>query len=701
MKRKATFVRLFCLAACLLLACQLSETATPGAAPTLAPAPTSLSPTAAATIVPNAFTSAGHGVSLRYPSGWTVGAGDSEQNLAVFFSADSSVQSALYAFMLETDLTLAEAAQELNDAVLTGLEDLQIINDGEVTLDDGLPAWSTLVTAATGSGEVLKIHLLTALYGGREYLLLTFGQSDAYDYYADDVWELALSMHLELPSLYDIPREQALVLSGGESTNPREYDPATTHSGEGKRVFSGLVSFDTELNLVPELAESWDVSPDGTVYTFHLRPNARFHDGRPVTAGDFIYSWERAADPATASDTVLTYLGDILGVREMYNGEADHISGLRAVDEHTLEVTIDAPIPYFLMKLTYPTAFVVDQANVESGPEWYRTPNGTGPYRLIRWERFEVMIYERNLDYYLGVPPLPYIVVELYSGIGIRLYEAGEIDIAGVSTYDVDRILDPEQPLHDQVRSGVSLCTDFVVFDVTQPPFDDRNVRQAFVMAVDRQQYIDVLMNGIGLPAEGLYPPALPGYNLDLGGLPYDPETARQLLAQSPYRGPAGLPPIVFTSGGIGNDASSGVAALVQMWEQNLGVRIIVENLEPNMYYDLVYGGQHGQIVSSGWCADYPDPENFADALFRSGAQQNLGNYSNPELDALLDQARIEPDVARRIELYQQAEQIIVQDAPAVFLVHDISYVLVKPYVHGYVLTPIDIPLERYLWVER
>jgi oligopeptide transport system substrate-binding protein len=638
---------------------------------------------------------------MHYPLGWTVQAGDSDQNLAIFVSTDTSVQSALYVFPLQSDVSLQDAARELYDAALTGLLNIQTISDGEVMLNDGNPAWYTVVTAVTESGAELKISLMTALYGGREYFLLTYGVVSAYDYYTDDIQELALSMHLELPSLYDIPRDQALVLSGGESTNPREYDPATTHSGEGKLVFSGLVSFDTDLNLVPELAESWDVSADGTVYTFHLRPNARFHDGRPVTAGDFIYSWERAADPATGSDTVLTYLGDIVGVRAMYDGEADHISGLRAVDDQTLEVTIDAPIPYFLMKLTYPTAFVVDQANVESGLEWYRTPNGTGPYELVRWERFEVMIYARNMDYYLGVPPIPYIVIELYSGIDIRLYEAGEIDIAGVYPYDVERVLDPEQPLSDEVFSSVSLCTSFVVFDVTQPPFDDVNVRQAFVMAVDKQQYIDVLMSGVGLPAEGLYPPALPGHNADLEGLPYDPEAARRLLAQSRYRGPAGLPPIVFTDGGIGNDASPSVAALVQMWEQNLGVSIIVENLEPDLYYDLVYSGQHGQIVSSGWCADYPDPENFADALFRTGAQQNLGNYSNPDLDALLDQARVEQDVARRIELYQQAEQIIVQDAPAVFLMHGISYVLVKPYVHGYVLTPIDIPLERYLWVER
>ena len=180
---------------------------------------------------------------------------------------------------------------------------------------------------------------------------------------------------------------------------------------------------------MPELAESWDISTDGTVYTFHLRTNAKFHDGRPVVAQDVIYSWERAANPATQSDTVLTYLGDIVGVAEMHDGTANSISGLKALDDHTLQVTIDAAKPYFLFKLTMPVAFVLDQKNVESGSEWYRTPNGTGPYKLTRWDSFQLMVYDANQDFYLGAPSIPQIVVELYSGIDIRLFESGEIDM--------------------------------------------------------------------------------------------------------------------------------------------------------------------------------------------------------------------------------------------------------------------------------
>jgi oligopeptide transport system substrate-binding protein len=498
----------------------------------------------------------------------------------------------------------------------------------------------------------------------------------------------------------DIPLDQAIVYSGGESTNLRNYDPATTLSSGNKLVFSGLVSFDPHLNLTPDLAETWDVSSDGTVYTFHLREDARFHDGRSVTAQDVVYSWERAASPELASDTVLTYLGDVVGVREMVAGEAEHISGLKVIDDHTFQVTIDAPKPYFLLKLTFPSAFVVDKANVEIGEDWVHKPNGTGPYHLTEWKPGEYILYEANKDFYLGVPSIPYVYVKLFAGDDLRLYETGDVDVAGVGIYDVDRMLDPTEPLHNELVTGVDLCTGFDVFDTTQPPFDDVNVRKAFTMAFDRQRYIDVVLRGQALPAIGPYPPGLPGFSYELKGLPYDPVQARELLKQSKYGGPEGLPPIVYTNGGIGTSVSPDVTAMAEMWEQNLGVTLKIENIDYNYYYQQIYSGNHGQIFSGGWCADYPDPENFADVLFHSKSNQNQGGYSNPELDVLLEQARVEQDVTKRIAMYQQAEQMIVNDAPVLFTTHSLSYQLVKPYVKGFVFTPITVPLERYMWLD-
>ena len=499
------------------------------------------------------------------------------------------------------------------------------------------------------------------------------------------------------PVATPIARAQRLVLLSSESSNPREYDPATTHGIGDELVFSGLVSLDPQLKLIPDLAEAWQTD-DGVTYTFRLRRNARFHNGRPVIAQDFIYSWERAANSKTKSDTVLTYLGDIVGVKEMRAGKADHIAGIEALDDYTLQVTIDAPKPYFLLKLTYPTAYVLDRENVESGADWYRTPNGTGPYRLIRWERMRQVTYERNDNFYLAPPAIQYVTVNL-SGTGVRLYETGSIDIASVGRYDLARVLDPQNPLNPDLRFTPNLCTSYVTFDVKQPPFDDLKVRQAFGLAFHRQQYIEVVLRGIGLPAKGVLPPGMPGYNLDLKGLAFDPARARQLLAESKYGG-GRLTPLVYTTSGSGSDVGATIAAKIQMWQQTLGVQITVENLEPDRYSDELAAGRHGQIIGKGWCADYPDPENFLDALFHTGAEQNQGHYSNPQVDALLEQARIELDVAKRIRLYQQVEPIIVNDVPAVFTVHSVTYRLVKPHIQGYVLTPMSIPITLYLRID-
>jgi oligopeptide transport system substrate-binding protein len=682
-----------------------TRTPTPTPRPTLAPLP-DFEPWPTPTVPEpsigsGTLTDPEHGVTITYPPGWDAELGEPDSSiLAWFANAESSVFVDLLLGPASAGETLEDVAAEIRDGYVDYLAAPYVIQDEAITLDDGREAWKTLMTGAwPGESFRLKTGLTIAVRGGNTYIVRVLGLPSEYDRYAGEIDALVGSLHLDLPSVYGIPRDQVLVVLGGESTNPREYDPATTHGGGDKRVFGGLVSFDPQMNVVPDLAESWQVE-GGTIYTFTLRAGARFHDGRPVTAHDVVYSWERAATPELESDTVLTYLGDVIGVREMRAGEADHIAGIEAVDDHTLRVTIDAPKPYFLYKLTYPVAFVVDRANVALGDDWYRTPNGTGPYRLVRWDRFEVQVYERFEDYHLEPPAIPYVVVKLFAGAGLRLYETGDIDVTGVGYWDVPRVLDPDDPLYPDLMTSVSLCTGFIIFDVDQPPFDDPQVRRAFAMAFDRQQYIDIVMEGVALPAKGLYPPGLPGYNGDLEGLPHDPERARQLLAESKYGGPDGLPPIVYTTSGIGTYVGSTAAALAEMWQRDLGVTITVENLEPDRYQDRIDAGYHGQIFSGGWCADYPDPENFADVLFHSGSTQNEGHYSNPELDALLERARVEPDAARRMEMYQRAEQMIVEDAPVLFTTHGLSYLLVKPYVKGYVLTPVGVPLERFLWID-
>jgi len=634
------------------------------------------------------------GIALAYPPAWEANPGEDETTLQWLSPYTRDVMMVLFYGAMPPQATLEQAAQQLRESIAAGDTGVQLVAERSLTLADGRAAWQSEYTAEDDNGRPLYVIITSAARSGRLVSVMAFGPPDNIANRRDVLDDIATSLSLQPPQVHGIPRDQALILVGGESNNPRVYDPAT--GGGDNLVFSGLVMLSPQLVVVPDLAESWSISDDGTVYTFYLRPQAQFHNGRPVTAQDVIYSWERAADPKTDSDAVLTYLGDIVGVREKYEGSAATIRGLKALNEHTLQVTIDAPKPYFLAKLTYQIAVVLDQMNVESGPEWYRTPNGTGAYRLIRWDAGKLKLYERNEAFYLTPPAIRHVVVQLYAGVGIRLYETGLIDMTGVGTYDAQRVRDPAEPLHTDLREGVNLCTSFITFDVTQPPFDDPKVRQAFVLAVDKQRYVDVVLNGNAVPARGLYPPGLPGYTANLEGLAFDPALARQRLSESRYA-QNGLPKIVFTSRGYGSDVSLDIAALIEMWQTNLEVTIEVENLEPDEWRDQIHDGHHGQLFEYGWCADYPDPENFADALFHSNAQQNIGKYSNPTLDQVLEQARVEQNVTQRMQLYQQAERIIVEDAPALFLSHSLSYVLVKPHIQGYVHTPVHVPIERYL----
>jgi oligopeptide transport system substrate-binding protein len=503
----------------------------------------------------------------------------------------------------------------------------------------------------------------------------------------------------DLLAAQDIDDENALFLIGGQ---PRTLDPATTRSGAGSVVgdiFSGLVTLDTALQVQPELAAGWDIGEDGTVYTFYLREDAVFHDGRPVTAADVVFSWERAADPDIASDTVQTYLGDIVGVEDVLAGRSEHISGLRVIDDHILEVRIDAPKAYFLSKLTYPVTYVVDQDNVGRS-EWERMPNGTGPFKLQEWQDDEIMVLDRNEDYYGGVADVSQIVYLMGAGIPLSMYEKDEIDLVNVGGSNLERVQDPNNPLFPDLEVGADMCTNYVGLNNQQQPFDDPLVRQAFNYALDRERLIDGIFKGNVLPAVGPLPPGMPGYTGRVDEYAYDPERARELLAEAGYADPESFPVLTYTTSGYGGVGSL-ATAVITMWQNNLGVTIEPVLLEPFNYLDELYAGNLGHFYTMGWCADYPDPENFLDVLFHSESRHNLGRYANPEVDALLEQARVEPDVRTRLDLYADIERAIVADAPVVFLSHSLSAVLVKPHLQNYVLTPMGVAQWHRVNVSR
>jgi ABC-type transport system substrate-binding protein len=455
-------------------------------------------------------------------------------------------------------------------------------------------------------------------------------------------------------------------------------------------IFSGLVTLNAQLEVVPDLAERWVIQPDGRTYTFYLREEARFHDGRPVTAADVAYSLQRACDPSTGSSVAGVYLGDIVGAREVLEGRAEQIRGVQVVDDHTLRLTIDEPKTYFLAKLTYSTAFVVDRDNVGQ-PEWATRPNGTGPFRLVEYTS-ERIVLERNDRFYREAPRVKRVVFVLSGGSPMSMYENGELDIAAVGPSDVERVRDPANPLHAQLVTVPQLDVYYLAFDVTQPPFDDAKVRQAVSLAIDRQKLADVVLQGMARPAQGIVPPGMPDYERERSLLGFDAERARRLIEESVYADVTRLPPVTLSIGGTSGELPAHIEAIVAMLHDNLGVKLGVEQS------DDVFA-QQPQLFVGGWSADYPDPEDFLDILFHSESDLNRMQYSNPEVDRLLEDARIEIDPQRREKLYQQAEEAILADAPWVPLWHSVDYVLTKPYVKGVALAAAISPWLSTVYV--
>jgi len=473
--------------------------------------------------------------------------------------------------------------------------------------------------------------------------------------------------------------------------DPITLDPAvsgemTSHEYVAQ-IFGGLVRLDDNLEPAPDIAERWQVSDDGRTYTFYLRKDVRFHDGREVKAEDFKYSLERACDPATGSLTAATYLGDIVGVNEGLAGEAREISGVRVIDDYTLRVTIDAPKSYFLSKLTYPTAFVVDRSNVELGGEWWRQPNGTGPFKLKEWNENNLLVLERNDLYHGELAKVNSVGFQLWGGVPMNMYETDEIGVTSVYLDYIDKVTDKSGPFYQELQVVPELSFFYVGFNASKPPFDDVNLRRAFSQAIDKDKLVSLVYKGTVQRADGILPPGMPGFNKDLSRLSFDVNKAKELVTNSRYGSVSKLPPITITTSGWGGLISPALEATIEEWRRNLGVEVTVRQLEPQRFlYHLKE--EKDEMYFIGWIADYPHPQDFLDVLFHTDVDNNYGEYSNPEVDALLEEAGVELDTDRSLALYQQAEQKLVDDAACIPLWSGQNHILVKPYVKGYGLNP-------------
>ena len=513
------------------------------------------------------------------------------------------------------------------------------------------------------------------------------------------VFSAVMAFSLIIAGCQPTQQAETPVTEGGTlnllSIDPHTLDPAvsgeTTSHEYIMQMFNGLIRLGDNLEPVPDIAERWNVSKDGKTYTFYLRNDVKFHDGKEVKASDFKYSWERACAPETWSQTAATYLGDIVGAKDVLAGRSREISGVKVIDEHTLQVTIDAPRSYFLFKLAYPTAFVVDRENVKSSRLWWHTPNGTGPFKLGTWIENDSVVLERNEHYHGEVAKVDSVVYHLLAGVPMQMYETGEIDVAGVSLSNIDRVTDEAGPFYRELMIVPELSFYYIGFNSAKPPFDDVNIRRAFTQAIDKDKLVSLVFRDMVERADGVLPPGMPGFNEDLMGLEYDVDEARELIRSSKYDSVAGLPPITLTTAGWGGLISLYLEAIIHEWQQNLGVEVKVRQLEPERFlYHLKE--EKDEMYDMGWIADYPHPQDFLEVLFHSEAEMNYGEYSNSEVDALLENAGIELDMDSSLALYQQAEQMMVDDAACLPLWFGENYILVKPHVQGYRLSPLGIP---------
>jgi len=696
------FLSLLLSLGCNLTAAPTTPTATtaPTAAATLtatnSPTATAIA-TATATPTPEGWISVSKGgFALIAPSPWEI----SQQSSNDVVVINPQSMTLLYATSFSNDEPLSfEELFTLYETELFGQPVSQRGEAHEIALEGGLIAQAKMINFNTTDGEVGS-YVMVAQQGKRAYFVVFIGQSKTIETSQADLEKIMRSLHTFVPTPYGLDHNQTLVQLGRDP-EIIDLDPATSSSSAADYVgllYNGLVRLTASMQVVPELAESWQVSPDGLTYTFTLRQGMRFSSGKPITAQDVKDSWERTCDPALQSPTARTYLGDIVGVNDKLDGKATQISGLKVMDERTLQITLDGPKPYFIAKLTYPTAFVMNtQAAQGEQKDWVFKADSSGPYRIQKYEPEEGIVFERNPNYF-NPPAIPYLVFDFNpGGSPLSLYEEGLLDLLPLSTSDAALVSKPEHPLHDQLQTGVTLCTTLLQFNNQRPPMDDPNVRRAFALAMDPADINQRIFEDQLLVANSILPPAMPGFNSSLSAPRFNAAAAQKALADSRYAG--NLPPIVLSISGYPGQVSDAVNAMVSSWNSVLGVQVTIESVDPSRYTEEVRKNP-GHMVYYSWCADYPDPQNFLDVLYHGQSEFNAAGYNNDAVNRLLEQARTESDPVKRLQIYQQAEQLLIDDTATLPMFHSKQFMLVNPRLRGYVLSPIhtayilDVSLE-------
>ena len=470
------------------------------------------------------------------------------------------------------------------------------------------------------------------------------------------------------------PPADVTIMNGAE---PESLDPAVVTGIPEMRItkalFEGLTRLDAHTaRPVPGLAERWDVSPDGRVYTFHLRTNAVWSTGDPITSADVVWSWLRALSPATAGD----YAGQLFciqGAEDYYNGKLKSRGqlGIRAVDAHTLRADLNLPLPFFLDVCAFPALAVVPRTAIEKyGDRWlHAEPLPTsGAFTLGDWRLNSRVRLLRNPRYWDAAHTASGIIDLLPIGsanTALNLYQTGAADIVWDKDLVPFELLDVLMKRPD-FHTFDFLGTYFFRFNTTRAPFNDPRVRRAFALATDRRRLVKKLFPTGEKPAFHFVPDSTANYHPP-DGLPFDPAQARQLLAAAGFVNT--FPGVQYAfpaaAGGAGNVQGKIAVELQQMWRDGLGVNVELRQIERKIFYNAQSRLDY-DLSASSWVADYDDPNTFLD-LFTANSGNNRTGWKNARYDDLIRRADLQTDMARRAELFRRAEEILVNDeAPIV-----------------------------------
>jgi oligopeptide transport system substrate-binding protein len=502
------------------------------------------------------------------------------------------------------------------------------------------------------------------------------------------------------------------ILILGNGSEPRGLDPhivtGVTENNIITALIEGLIAYHPtdDSTPYPGVAERWEANEDNSVWTFFFRDNASWSNGDPVTAQDFVFSFQRMLSPALAADyaDMLYYLKN---GEEFHKGQITdpNALGVRAIDDLTLEITLKGPVPFFPLMLKHYAWFPVHPATIlkhgakdQRDTQWTRPENfvGNGPFTLSRWRTNEVIEVLRSETYWdretVRLDGIRFLPIN-DPNTEERAFRRGNLHLANTVAADRIDFFLTNHP--DWIRIEPYLGTYFYRFNVTRAPLNDARVRLALNLAVDRRAIVENITMGGQQPAFGYTPPFFDDFN-PAAPLSYDPERARELLAEAGFPNGEGFPRkgLLFNT----LEAHRQIAeAIQQMWKENLGIDIILQNQEWRVYLDTQTRMDY-DLARAGWIGDFMDPITFLD-MWTTGDGNNNTGWSNPEYDRLIRQARVEPDAAARLRILEAAEAILMEDLPIIPLYFYTRIYLLSPRVQGWYPKAMDNRPYKHVWL--